>query len=73
MMQLVHKTGGTYNEVNRSIKILEAEGIVLNSYRKQVRCSKVRVISLNKENPRTQKLLHILRELEEDTKTGAPP
>jgi predicted transcriptional regulator len=64
VMQLVHRVGGPYNEVNRNLKILETEGIIINDYRKQVKRAKVRVIILNRENPRAQILLKVLKELE---------
>jgi predicted transcriptional regulator len=64
VMQLVHKVGGPYNEVNRNLKILETEGIITSDYRKHVKRAKVRVILLNRENPRTQILLKVLKELE---------
>jgi hypothetical protein len=64
MMQLVYRTGGTYNEVNRNLKILEIEGIIVNDYRNIVKHSTVRVIFLNKENPRTRILIQVLKELE---------
>jgi uncharacterized membrane-anchored protein YitT (DUF2179 family) len=43
---------------------LETEGIIINDYRKQVKRAKVRVIILNRENPRAQILLKVLKELE---------
>jgi predicted transcriptional regulator len=64
VMQLVRRVGGPYNEVNRNLKILETEGIIINDYRKQVKHAIVRVILLNRENPRTQILLKVLKELE---------
>lgn len=66
VMKLVHRLGGTYNEVNRNLKILESEGIIINNYCRQVRHGTVRVIRLNKENPRTKLLLQVLKELEVD-------
>jgi DNA-binding transcriptional ArsR family regulator len=65
VMQLVHKTGGKYSEVNRNLKILEAEGIIISEYRRQAKRAKVRIIKLNRENPRTEKLLKALKILQE--------
>ena len=48
VMQMVHKTGGKYCEVNRNLKILEAECIVISECRKQVKRARARVIKLNK-------------------------
>lgn len=67
VMRLVHKVGGPYNEVNRNLNILETEGIIINDYRTQVKRAKVRVILLNRENPRTQILLRVLKELEAES------
>ncbi|MDI9577053.1 MAG: hypothetical protein QM398_02820 [Thermoproteota archaeon] len=66
MMQLVSRVGGRYPEVNRNLAILEDEGIIISEYRKQVKRAKVRIIKIIKENPRTQKLLRTLKELQED-------
>ncbi|MDI9577868.1 MAG: hypothetical protein WC203_08590 [Candidatus Bathyarchaeia archaeon] len=65
VMQLVRKTGGKYSEVNRNLKILESEGIITSEYRKQVKRARVRIIKLNRENPRAEKLLKALKMLEE--------
>ena len=66
VMKLVRGINSTYNEVNRNLEILEAEGIITNDYRKQVKHANARVIQLNKENPRTRKLLQVLRMLEDE-------
>ena len=61
VMQLVHKVSSPYNEVNRNLGILEAEGIVINKYSEPVKHSIVRVVKLNRENPKTVKLLQALK------------
>jgi len=66
VMQLVGRVRGAYNEVNRNLKLLEEEGIITNDYRKQVKHGKVRVILLNRENPRTKKLLQALKVLDDE-------
>ncbi len=66
VMQLVGRTKGAYNEVNRNLKLLEAEGIIIDDYRKQVKHGTVRVIILNRENPRTKKLLQALKLLDDE-------
>lgn len=68
MMDLVRKVNSTYIQVNRNLGILEKEGIV-----KSKRYGRVRMIRLNRENPKTEailKALEILRrqELLEKTK-----
>ncbi|MEM2129909.1 MAG: winged helix-turn-helix domain-containing protein [Candidatus Bathyarchaeia archaeon] len=59
VMGLVRKINSTYNEVNRNLIILEREGIVTN-----VRCGRMRLIKLNRENPKTVLLLQVLKQLE---------
>lgn len=66
MMKLVSKVGGRYNEVNRNLKILEAEGIITSKYPDQVRYGRVRMIVLKRESRRTQKLLKALKELDHE-------
>ena len=61
-MDLVRKINSTYTQVNRNLRILEKEGIVESkSY------GRIRIIRLNKENPKTEailKALEILRRQE---------
>lgn len=59
VMGLVRKINSTYNEVNRNLIILEKEGIVTN-----IRCGRMRVIKLNRENPKAVLLLQVLQQLE---------
>jgi predicted transcriptional regulator len=63
VMRLVNATGTTYNELNRNLQILEKEGIITNEYPIRVRHGKVRIIRLNKESPKTQLLLKVLKTL----------
>lgn len=65
VMRLVSAVGSTYNELNRNLEILEKEGIIINEYLVKVRHGKVRVIRLNKENPKTQVLLRVLKALDQ--------
>lgn len=67
MMKLVRGINSTYNEVNRNLEILEAEDIIKNDYRRGVKHARVRVVRLNKENPRTRRLLQVLQLLEDET------
>ncbi|UCE15593.1 MAG: hypothetical protein JSV12_06890 [Candidatus Bathyarchaeota archaeon] len=57
---LVRKVNSTYGQVNRNLQILEHEGIVTTHY-----CGRLRMIKLNRENPRTITLLKALRLLRE--------
>lgn len=66
IMDLVRKTNSTYNEVNRNLTALEKEGIITNS-----RCGRMRIIRLNKKNPKTIILLQALKILE--TEDGSIP
>jgi predicted transcriptional regulator len=69
IMRLVNATGTTYNELNRNLQILEKEGIIINEYPVKVRHGKVRVIRLDKENPKTQVLLKVIKTLEQPINT----
>jgi predicted transcriptional regulator len=64
VMALVRRLNSPYNEVNRNLGILEKEGIIINDYRKRVRRGKVRMIILNRENPKTKILLQVLKTLD---------
>ncbi len=64
VMQLVSRVGSTYNELNRNLKILADEGIVTDEYRVKVKHGKIRVIMLNRDNPKTKLLLQALKTLE---------
>ncbi len=67
VMDLVRKVNSTYTQVNRNLGILEEEGIV-----KSKRYGRVRIIRLNRENPKTEailKALEILRRQELFEKT----
>lgn len=66
VMKLVEAVGSTYNEVNRNLEILEKEGIITNDYRVKVRHGKVRVIWLNRDNPKTKILLQALKTLDNE-------
>jgi hypothetical protein len=67
VMGLVRRINSTYNETNRNFKILEKEGIVTD-----YRVGRLRVIKLNRENPRTVILIKVLKTLEsENTLTAS--
>jgi hypothetical protein len=55
-MELVRKVNSTYNQVNSNLQILEKEGIVFDEH-----FGRMRVIRLNRENPRTTRLLQALK------------
>jgi predicted transcriptional regulator len=59
IMALVRKVNSTYNQVNSNLQILQKEEIVFDEH-----FGRMRVISLNKENPRTLLLLQALKMLE---------
>jgi hypothetical protein len=56
MMDLVRKVNSTYGQVNRNLQILEHEGIVNIRY-----YGRLRIIKLNRGNPKTITLLKVLR------------
>ena len=61
-MDLVRKVNSTYTQVNRNLGILEKEGIVKSEHYRRIR-----IIRLNRENPKTEalvKALEILRKQE---------
>jgi len=58
MMDLVRKVNSTYTQVNRNLLILEQEDIVESRY-----YGRMRVIRLNRENPKTEAILKALRML----------
>jgi len=66
VMRLVSSTASTYNEVNRNLAILKNEGIVVEDYRLKVRRGRVRVIWLDRANPKTVALLKALKLLEQE-------
>ena len=71
VMKLVDAVSSTYNELNRNLEILEKEGIITNDYRVKVRHGKVRVIRLNRDNPKTKILLQALKTLDNENNIPA--
>jgi hypothetical protein len=69
VMKLVSRVNSTYNDVNRNLLILAKEDIIVDEYRVKVKHGKVRVIRLNKENPKTKLLLAALQSLDIENKT----
>jgi len=66
-MELVRKVNSTYNQVNSNLQILQKEEIIFDEH-----FGRMRVIRLNRENPRTLLLLQALKMLEA-SKTGKQP
>jgi hypothetical protein len=58
-MELVRKVNSTYNQVNLNLQILQKEGIIFDEH-----FGRMRVVQLNKENPKTLALLKALKILE---------
>jgi predicted transcriptional regulator len=56
VMELVRKVNSTYNQVNLSLQLLQNEGIIFDEH-----FGRMRVIRLNRENPRTMLLLQALK------------
>jgi len=56
VMDLVRRVNSTYGQVNRNLQILEREDIVNTQY-----YGRLRMIKLNRENPKTVTLLKALR------------
>jgi DeoR/GlpR family transcriptional regulator of sugar metabolism len=59
--QLVRMINSTYNEVRRNLEILQAEGIV-----KFTSCGNMKIVQLERNNAKTQKLLTAIRTLQPD-------
>lgn len=59
VMELVRKVNSTYSQVNPNLQMLEKEGIIVDKH-----FGRMRIIRLNKENPKTAVLLYALRILE---------
>jgi len=57
--QLVRMINSTYNEVRRNLEILHDEGIV-----KFTLCGNMKVVELQRDNQKTEKLLMVLRTLQ---------
>lgn len=55
---LVRTINSTYNQVNRNVQILEKEGIIKTKY-----YGRLRMIELDRKNPKTQTLLKALHML----------
>ena len=53
---LVRRINSTYGQVNRNLQILEHEGIVNIQF-----YGRLRIVKLNRENPKTVTLLRVLR------------
>lgn len=62
-MDLVRRVNSTYNQVNRNLQILEQEGIAESEY-----YGRMRLIRLNRENPKTKAILQALRILREQNR-----
>lgn len=56
VMELVRKVNSTYNQVNSNLQILQKEGIIFDEH-----FGRMRVVSLNKENPKTTILLQAIK------------
>jgi len=62
VMELVRKVNSTYSQVNPNLQILTKEEIIIDQ-----RVGRMRIIRLNKENPKTQLLLQALKILKTPT------
>ena len=60
VMELVRKVNSTYNQVNANLLVLAKEDIVQEKH-----YGRVRLIKLNRENPKTDLLLQALKILNE--------
>jgi hypothetical protein len=58
IMSLVRKVNSTYNQVNANLQIIEKENITIEQ-----RFGRIRMIKLNRENPKSILLLQTLEML----------
>lgn len=65
MMDLIRKVNSTYTQVNRNLRILEQEYIVESQY-----YGRMRIIRLNRKNPKTEVLLKALSMLKRQHLVG---
>jgi hypothetical protein len=56
VMELVRSVNSTYNQVNANLQILHSEEIIFDEH-----LGRIRLIKLNKENPKTRLLLQALK------------
>ncbi len=56
VMDLVRRVNSTYNQVNSNLQILHKEEIIFDEH-----LGRMRMIKLNKENPKTLRLLQALK------------
>ena len=56
VMALVRKVNSTYSQVNPNLRILAKEGLIFDEH-----FGRMRVIRLNRENPKTAALLQALK------------
>jgi len=59
VMELVRRVNSTYSQVNPNLQILQKEGIISDEH-----FGRMRIIRLNKANPKTTILLQALKLLE---------
>ena len=67
VMGLVRKINSTYVEVDRNLKILEKEGIIIDK-----RLGRMRMLRLNYDNPKTALLLQALKILNSPIASDPP-
>jgi len=60
-MRLTVGINGKYPQVNSELQILQKEKIITDKH-----IARMRIISLNKENPKTQMLLKVLKTLDQE-------
>jgi hypothetical protein len=67
IMKLCGNLRSTYIELNRNLLLLQREGILTNIYKDDVAGQgRIRIIRLNKDNPKTQVLLEVLKKLDQE-------
>jgi len=66
MMKLNDNLRSTYVELNRNLLLLQREGIVMNEYREPAGQGKVRIVRLNRDNPKTKILIEVLKILDDE-------
>jgi len=73
MMKLCGNLRSTYVELNRNLLLLQREDILTNDCKDdKAGQGRIRIIRLNRDNPKTQVLLEVLKRLDEEDSNNPP-
>lgn len=73
MMKLCDNLRSTYVELNRNLLLLQREGILTNDYKDdKAGHGRIRIVRLNRDNPKTLVLLEVLKRLDDEDSNIQP-